>query len=560
MQPTEFGIINQQINIPKQEEKEPKQEGASNIYQETPNVNIDYSDEQLEDLSKKWKNLYESYSSTLEYRIKNNKTYLRGDQLSQFSQWKQSIPLDEYPPLYNLIYECMEILAPMATKSIPQVTVNLDNENTPDSKILAKHIQEICDSGNLKFELENALRDRYTDFIGVLKIYYDVFEDKIKIEKINPSDILVDPRGNMVNGIMKGEFVGQLVTIPQTEAKRRFSNKLDILDEYFGGDVFKKFTYIEWWTDTLVFQTCKGKLLDKFKNPYWNYEKDVEVVDELGNVSIEMQPGINHLKKPPIPFVFINIQNDGTRPHDTTTELEQSIPLQHAFDQMMYQINKNAQRCNGYVVTKGVDAGKAADIAQAGWNGGIITLSQNAEFEIKTGSALPSFIFEHKSSLEIGIRNIFGVRGSSPQGVQGDQTVRGKMIMGQQDGNRVNTITNRLELACTNIFNIIAQLLYVTEKIPTIGYEIKAKPGSMIPKDSVTQRNEAMDLWSMKAIDPINLFEKLDFPNPLEASQRLVDFQLMPQMFASPELQQMMAAAPAPAPDDGGGENNPPQK
>jgi hypothetical protein len=538
MQP-QYGVVMPTAIHRKGENSEPKKEGVNSLEEETPAIDIDYSDKDLEDLSVKWKSLYESYYADIAPRVKNMQIYLRGDQFSQFTAFKSSIPFDEYPPQYNLLYECMEILAPSATKARPDPTVLLDDENTAETRLFAKHIKEICDDNN--FQLENALRDRFPHLIGVLKVYVDAFENKIKITKINPIDILIDPRANVSNGVIEGEFVGQLVTITQAEAKRRFASKIDVITQYVGSDKFKKFTYIEWWTNNIVFQTCNGKLLDRFKNPYWNYDSTETTVDEFGNENPVTIPGENHLKQPPIPFVLVNIQNDGTRPHDVTSELEQAVPLQHAFDQMLFQINKNAQRCNGYVVGSGFTKENLKDVAEAGWNGGIILKGKGDEFDIKTGAPLPSFIFEHKMSLEVAIRNIFGVRGSSPQGVSSEQTVRGKIIMREQDGERTNTVTNRLELVCTGVFNLIAQLLYVTETINIKGLEIKAKPGSMIPKDSVTQRNEAVDLWAQKAIDPVSLFEKLDFPNPQEAAQKLVDFQMMPIMFASPQVQQAVA-------------------
>ena len=48
--------------------------------------------------------------------------------------------------------------------------------------------------------------------------------------------------------------------------------------------------------------------------------------------------------------------------------------------------------------------------------------------------------------------------------------------------------------------------------------DITVKEGSLVPKDPLTQRNEAIDLWSANAIDPLSLYKKLDFPDPAEAT------------------------------------------
>lgn len=527
---------------PKEELPEAPKEGLNT--KATEAFSLDYTDKEVEDLVKKWTKTYSEYFGPIKDRVDNNLTYLHGDQLSQFTKWKQNIPFDEYPPLYNLLYECIEILAPLATKAIPQVSVTFNDENDEMSKMIAKEISEIVDNDSFRAKLENALRDRFPWFIGVLKVYYDSYQKKICIDKLNPQDILIDPNSSVVDGLCDGEFIGHYVTIPIVDAKKKFADKIALVEKYVDNKNKYKFTYIEWWADNYVFQTVNGHLLDKFKNPYWNYDKKEIVVDEFGAEQEQKVPQNNHLKAPPKPFIFININNDGTRPHDVTTELEQAIPVQHAFDQVMYQINKNASRCNGYAVISGFDKNKAKDIADAAWNGGVIVKpSKTAEFEIKSGTPLPAFMYEHKNSLEVAIRNLFGVLGSSPQGSSSDSTVRGKILMQGQDGERVTTYTKRLELTCTNLFNLVLQLLYVTQPqlIPVVGFQVKAKEGSMIPKDSLTQRNEAVDLWAAGAITPEQLYQRLDIADPKSEAVKLLLFKLNPSLLLPPEMQAMVA-------------------
>jgi hypothetical protein len=115
-----------------------------------------------------------------------------------------------------------------------------------------------------------------------------------------------------------------------------------------------------------------------------------------------------------------------------------------------------------------------------------------------------------------------------------------------QDGERTNTITKRLELACTNVFNYILQILYVTEEIKSVGFDVKAKEGSMIPKDTMTQRNEIIDLWAAGAVTPEELYTKLDFPNPGESASKLMIYRLAPNTLLPQEIQQSMQPQPEP--------------
>ena len=66
-------------------------------------------------------------------------------------------------------------------------------------------------------------------------------------------------------------------------------------------------------------------------------------------------------------------------------------------------------------------------------------------------------------------------------------------------------------------FNIITnQELFQTKLL------VSVKEGSMIPKDPLLKRNEAIDLWGMQAIDPLSLYVALDYPNPQEMVRRLI--------------------------------------
>ena len=58
------------------------------------------------------------------------------------------------------------------------------------------------------------------------------------------------------------------------------------------------------------------------------------------------------------------------------------------------------------------------------------------------------------------------------------------------------------------------------------GLEILVRSGSTLPKDEVSEADQAISLWQMGAVDPITLFEKLKFPNPLETTERLMKWKM----------------------------------
>jgi hypothetical protein len=65
---------------------------------------------------------------------------------------------------------------------------------------------------------------------------------------------------------------------------------------------------------------------------------------------------------------------------------------------------------------------------------------------------------------------------------------------------------------------------------------ITVKEGSLVPKDPLTQRNEAVDLWSQNAIDPLSLYKKLDFPDPVQATQQLILWQMLQRGQIQPQM------------------------
>ena len=139
---------------------------------------------------------------------------------------------------------------------------------------------------------------------------------------------------------------------------------------------------------------------------------------------------------------------------------------------------------------------------------------------------MPAQVFEQQQSNEHELEDIFGISGSSPDGINDQDTVRGKIMVNQMDSSRIGGgITEYLEQCADSIYNYWVQLMFVHYTEPhyfiTAGIQegqtlveiintdfalvkeldITVKEGSLIPKDPLTQRNEAIDLWSANAID-----------------------------------------------------------
>ena len=79
----------------------------------------------------------------------------------------------------------------------------------------------------------------------------------------------------------------------------------------------------------------------------------------------------------------------------------------------------------------------------------------------------------------------------------------------------------------------------------------------MQPKDELTEMNQAVDLWKAGALDPITLFKKLNYSDPMETAKQVTMYIQNPQlymqtMFPETAQQQPQNSPNSPNPPDGG--------
>lgn len=65
---------------------------------------------------------------------------------------------------------------------------------------------------------------------------------------------------------------------------------------------------------------------------------------------------------------------------------------------------------------------------------------------------------------------------------------------------------------------------------------VSVKDGSLIPKDPLTEANQAVDLYEAGALDLLTLLEKLDIENAKEVATRTMLFKSDPQAYLSQVL------------------------
>ena len=482
---------------------------------------------------------------------------LKKKQREKYLYWKNGTVDDFLEPdsVDNLIFKAVETLLPEITRENPEPLVASPTKDSAIDNEISKVLYSWAKINKLKFLGRSVARHWMTSYIGIAKMNWGYKKEDIEINIILPKDIILSEKSIITTqGLWKTPYIGERKTNTAKSLINKFPKKKKEITELVEGKLGTKVPYIEWWADEILFWTCEDFVLDKIKYPHWNEDTTETQVDEYG-VEVEVEvAGKNLFKEPQAPYIPLSVFHLGDSPVDVSGLIDQAMHLQDSINQKKLQINKNAKSANnGYMVDSSkVTSEVAQEAIRILEEGGAIHVDMSDGDPIKKieASSLPNFIYDSIIDDRNELEGIFGVQGSNPRGIAQEKTVRGKIIATTQDTKRSNSITEALELFYENIYKYILQMMMVyydeeKEIVDTSGVEnetlrissdmipenisVTVKEGSLVPKDPLTERNEAMDLFSAGALDPITLYEKLDFKNPQEAAKRLITWQLAPQ-------------------------------
>lgn len=546
-----FSDINKGNSTDTQQTIKPEDEYTSKI-----------SDTEIIKLTSEWLKSYSGYYQDIE-KVQ--------DKAFEYWMGKQKVDmvdtLEGKDVVVNKLFEAIETFIPIATRSNPEPLVSADN--SPEGQALAKDLKEVlsfqADTQKLRRKLARTCRQWMIYLIGGLEVEYDEEIDDIKTSVINPKRFIFDKEGYIdESGYFKGEYLGIKCKASVSKLQILFPDKKeDILK--LGVKKGTKLEYIKWYyqgTDVLF--TLGNLVLGKFKNPHWNYDGEVKRIDpETQSEVIELIQGINHLKRPTAPYVFLSIFNIGLQPHDNTSLILQNISQQDQINKRYRQLDKNIDSQNNGLVVDGrvMTQEQAGEAAGALRRGASIRVQGNPNEVIARPNVpqLPSDVWTSVQKAEQNLANIFGTSGSTPSGIKSEDSARGKIMISQMDASRIGGgITEYIEQVADSIYNLWVQMMFVHYEnehyINTLGTQegadiismintrftkslnITVKEGSLVPKDPLTQRNEAIDLWSANAIDPLSLYKKLDFPDPVAATEALIKWQMLQRGQIPPEM------------------------
>ena len=563
-----FYSLGRDFNKVKPEQSE--SEGA--VSELLPELDIGMSDDELLALKKKWETAWKDYAGPLMEKQNTNEEYWLGKHYSSPEMRTQERALAD-----NRLFMALETFLPIATRESPDP--NVDADNTPEGQALAakvtKMLSFLSDQLTFKLKLKRVVRDWALYYVGVMKVGWSMQENEIDLSHIRPQKMMLDPEATIdEDGLYTGEWLGEERQDTAKNLIAKFPNKADKIQELCQNKLGTEMQYAEWWTDEYVFWTIKDTVLGGAKNPHWNYPTQQPIVDEFGNQTLQTVPGWNHFKVPRKPYIFLSVFNLGRHPHDDTSLFEQNLALQDLINKRMRQIDKNVDSMNGCLVVSGERSGLTKEEATAAMvarkRGGAIWVPRGAPSESVTtlqGVALPGDVYQSLIDSRNELDNIFGTGSSTPQALQEEQTVRGKIMARSQDESRIGGgVGEFIEQVADSIFNYMVQMMCVYYDQPHVasilGVDkaqeyislrsadlnrkllVTVKEGSMVPHDPLTERNQAVDLWSAGATDPISLYTALDSPDPTAQAERLFLWQTNPiSLFPDLQAQQQQQMA-----------------
>lgn len=557
------------------------------LAEETPEFELKMDDREILATTAQWEDSYFDYQEKLQKRQKENYDYWRGRQFG----WAEGVRQGNRPIVDNQLFNAVETFIPMSIQQPPDALVYSDD--TPQGQELSKTVQSFlqfqADRLALRLKVQRTVRVWTLEFVGALKVTWDAEENDIGTEVVHTERLIFDKDyGIDENGVYKGGHLGEYKYATAQRLTEMFPKKKDMVLAYANGVPGKVLTYIEWWTPTSLFFTLgRDLVLGKYRNPHWNYDGvEQEKDQETGEVTSEQEViGKNHLQSPRIPYVFLSVFTTGQRPHDDTNLVEQNLSNQDQVNAGNKQIQKNVRQMNNAIVLSGKSFTKeqAAEAADQFARGNPLWVPDgqiSESYERPEAPGLPADVFTKLENDKQDVRDIFGIAGSTQNGVQQETTVRGKLLNAQLDTSRIGGgVTSYIEQMVASLYDYWVQMFYVHYTEPrtaaTLGEDkaaqfyqlvntdfgdvrlmVTVKSGSAIPKDPMTKRNEAIDLWNAEAIDPISLFSALDFSNPYESAKALLQWNMiktgaLPPQIMFPDWQAPVLPQPGQPPGQG---------
>ena len=504
-----------------------------------------------------WFNESQSYHDEMLKSQKISEQYYLGNQTD-----KQFIPEHSSDTVENRIFEGVETLVPIATANAHQFLA-LPKRDEESSKTKAKKVQTVLEKKYETLEIQRKLEDITRHLLlyrfGVLKYCWDHEINDIAVKLVDPRLIMIPKLRVEPHSL---PYVMEIQEYTEEEMEEFFPdydlslaslNKASPKSAQGDGHLHGRALWkvYEVWTEETLAWFCNNELIEAKDNPYWDWngeEKDKYKIDKKGKL-VKKKENVfrNHLENPEKPYIFFTTFQISDGPVGPVSLVEIAIPIQDAINVQKRQIIDNLRQMGNGQVLMDTDAMSKEESDNITNEPGLVLrgelLASQNKLKRVSGVAMPNAHFSNLQHSEATLDNLMGIH-SATRGAAAAKTLGQDILSRQQDFTRIDLITRVLNRGIYRLANGLVQLMKMyydethTFKVLGIegaidfvsigqndiedGLEINVKSGQTLPLDELQLQNQAVQLWQLNALDPVTLFERLKFPNPEKAAERLV--------------------------------------
>jgi hypothetical protein len=509
----------------------------------------------------------------LSKRRKKNNDYWKGKQINHAMLHKWQIPYVD-----NVVYRDVETILPIAVSKVPDIIASPGNDADPEKIKRAKNTQKVLNSQtkerHTREVLRKAARHNLLDFVFVIKARWDKIKQNYVFEATQPDKLILDHTAIRTNFGMSSEafeFIIEWLEEPLKVVIAKFPDKKDdLFARVEGGPIVRgtelqlanKIRYQEIWftwhdedgtPQEAVCWRYKDLILDKMRNPYWDYEGQERAIaiDPITGAPIKQRVQFNHFEQPKKPYIIMNYQYTGASgPVDDTTPVEQILPLQDVINKRGRQITELADKANPKKIISQdfVSKEDAVDITDDPQETIVGEGDVRQGFTYVPGVPPNAVLFQDLVSNRLEIDNLIGAHATTRGERVPEESGIARQITREGDFGRIDDmVLTVIEPAVDEMANWMVHFMKVfgtnqhfvqvlgdTGEAEFVefdrdslddGINITVKASTV---DKTERRATAAQLASAGSIDPLSLFEDLDAKNPVERAKRLVAFNADP--------------------------------
>lgn len=307
-----------------------------------------------------------------------------------------------------------------------------------------------------------------------------------------------------------------------------------------------KFCIEEYFTDEVYIMRIADIILKKQVNPYFEFrDEDTQrnAHEEQGNTGAPFQKISNFFKNPKKPVIQLSAYNSGEL--YSRSRMQQLLKPQVDLNKRMQQIDDNLVLGasgiwiydTGFISEGEMNKVTFAPFQKIGVMGGKNSLHR------ESGTGLPPGMVDNVMQIQRGFDDIFGYHEISRGQKVRTQTFGESALLKEADQTSIRLLSRSYQAALERLVQYWTQLMSLfyttkhyfqwldetganqfialTRQDIAPGMHISVKVGAQLSKDKADQREEVSMLAQAGRIDPLTLFETLDYPNPKKLANRL---------------------------------------